>query len=147
LSHQLFITTSKIEQIELTGVMFLGAPRKAEFAAEQRVLVIDLTRNSLLRLDDNPAPENNRNSAKQQDYDDKEKTKGRVSSSEAPRLAHLTFPARLPRQMALGTCRPGANFVLYHIVTMGGGPCESFHARLGNLPGPCGRPTPSLTLA
>ena len=59
MSHQLFITTSKIEQIELTGVMFLGAPRKAEFAAEQRVLVIDLTRNSLLRLDDNPAPENN----------------------------------------------------------------------------------------
>lgn len=145
MSHQLFITTSKIEQIELTGVMFLGAPRKAEFAAEQRVLVIDLTRDSLLRLDDNPAPENNCNSAKQQDYDDKEKTKGRVSSSEAPRLAHLTFPARLPRQMALGTCRPGV-FVLCHIVTMVGGPCESFHARLGTCQD-LGHPTLSLTLA
>jgi hypothetical protein len=48
LSNQVLMSMSEVEQIKLAGIVSCGTKRKTEFAAECRIVVIDLICDSML---------------------------------------------------------------------------------------------------
>jgi hypothetical protein len=71
LRHQVLMSMSEIEQIELAGIVFCGAKGKTELVAKRRVLKIDLTCHGKLVFNQDCPPEGDGDSAEQdrQDYD------------------------------------------------------------------------------
>ena len=54
--HQLFVTVPEIEQVELAGIVHLGAGGKAELGAERGILILDRVRHGLRGLGDQAPP-------------------------------------------------------------------------------------------
>ena len=95
LRHQVLMSMSEIEQIELAGIVFCGAKGKTELVAKRRVLIIDLTCHGKVGFNEDCPPEGDGDSAEQnrQSHDKRNQRAGptRTSSDNRPDF-HFALP-------------------------------------------------------